>query len=97
MLELVNGSLERGDGFHAFPRLREFCLLNIDFLDPERGVGSAPPRTRAGSCSRQHASLTVMNRLGMHLERRACQADLGLKNPEIEVLIYALENPRGSA
>jgi RimJ/RimL family protein N-acetyltransferase len=43
------------------------------------------------------ASIAVMSRLGMHLERRACQGDLGLKNPEIEVLIYALENPRGSA
>jgi RimJ/RimL family protein N-acetyltransferase len=39
------------------------------------------------------ASVAVMQRFGMHLERRACHGDLGLKNPEIEVLIYALANP----
>lgn len=35
------------------------------------------------------ASIAVMNRLGMRLERRARQGDLGLASPDLEVLIYA--------
>lgn len=38
-------------------------------------------------------SIAVMRRLGMAFERRARHGDLGLKHPEIEVSIYALENP----
>jgi RimJ/RimL family protein N-acetyltransferase len=38
-------------------------------------------------------SIDVMRRLGLSFERRARHGDLGLKHPEIEVLIYALENP----
>jgi RimJ/RimL family protein N-acetyltransferase len=37
-------------------------------------------------------SIAVMRRLGMIFERRARQGDLGLKNPEIEVLVYSLDN-----
>jgi RimJ/RimL family protein N-acetyltransferase len=36
-------------------------------------------------------SIGVMRRLGMHFERSARHGDLGLKNPEIEIVIYALE------
>ncbi|HWO24538.1 MAG TPA: GNAT family N-acetyltransferase [Kofleriaceae bacterium] len=40
-------------------------------------------------------SIDVMRRLGMRFERSARHGDLGLKNPEIEISIYALESGSG--
>jgi RimJ/RimL family protein N-acetyltransferase len=53
------------------------------------GVGL--PRVVAIAAPQNRASIRVMQKLGMSFLRRASGHELGLRNPDVEVVVYLLE------
>jgi RimJ/RimL family protein N-acetyltransferase len=52
-------------------------------------------RVKAIAVPENHASLRVMEKLGLRFERQATGRDLGLPAPDVALVVYSIERPAG--